>query len=63
MNKDQIKGKATDLGGKAQQKVGEMTGDAEQQAKGLGNQAKGKVQEGMGDLKNIGRDREKPETD
>jgi uncharacterized protein YjbJ (UPF0337 family) len=52
MNKDQVKGKAGDMAGKAQQKVGEMTGDKEQQAKGLGKQVKGKAQEGLGDAKN-----------
>jgi uncharacterized protein YjbJ (UPF0337 family) len=52
MNKDQVKGKITDVAGKAQQKAGEMTGSKEQQAKGLGNQVKGKAQEGLGDAKN-----------
>ena len=52
MNKDQVKGKATDLAGKAQEKAGELTGSEEQQAKGLGKQVKGKVQEGIGDVKN-----------
>lgn len=51
MNKDQIKGKAKDIGGKIQEEVGKVTGSSEQQAKGLGNQAKGKVQEKYGDLK------------
>jgi uncharacterized protein YjbJ (UPF0337 family) len=55
MNKDQAQGKMKDLGGKAQQKVGEITGDEEQQAKGVGNRVKGKAQEGMGDLKNAAR--------
>jgi uncharacterized protein YjbJ (UPF0337 family) len=53
MNKDQIKGKATDLAGKAQEKLGELTGSKEQQAKGLAKQVKGKVQESVGDVKNI----------
>ena len=53
MNQDQVKGKANDVAGKVQQKVGEMTGSEEQQAKGLGKQVKGKVQETKGDVKNI----------
>jgi len=51
MNKDQVKGKATDIAGKAQEKFGEITGSKEQQAKGLAKQVKGKVQEGVGDVK------------
>lgn len=51
MNKDQIKGKAKDIAGKAQQKVGELTGSEKQQVKGLKNQAEGKIQKGVGDVK------------
>jgi uncharacterized protein YjbJ (UPF0337 family) len=36
-----------------QQTTGEMTGSKEQQAKGLGNQVKGKAEETKGDVKNI----------
>jgi uncharacterized protein YjbJ (UPF0337 family) len=51
MNKDQIKGKAKDIGGKIQEEAGKVVGSSEQQAKGLGKQAEGKVQEKAGDLK------------
>lgn len=51
MNKDQIKGKATDIAGKAQEKLGDITGSGEQQAKGLAKQVKGKIQKGFGDAK------------
>jgi len=51
MNEDQIKGKAKDIGGKAQEELGKVTGSSEQQAKGLGKQVEGKVQEKTGDLK------------
>jgi uncharacterized protein YjbJ (UPF0337 family) len=51
MNKDQIKGKAKDIGGKIQEEAGKLVGSSEQQAKGLGKQAEGKVQEKAGDLK------------
>lgn len=51
MNKDQIKGKAKDIGGKLQEEAGKITGSSEQQAKGLGKQVEGKVQEKAGDLK------------
>ena len=51
MNKDQVKGTAKDIGGKAQQKVGELTGSEKQQIKGLKNQAEGKIQKGVGNVK------------
>lgn len=53
MNEDQIKGKAKDIGGKVQQKVGEAVGSRQQQSEGLSNQAEGKVQEKVGDVKDI----------
>lgn len=53
MNKDQIKGKAKDIGGKIQEKVGEVIGSRQQQAEGLSKQAEGKAQEKVGDLKDI----------
>ena len=51
MNKDQVKGTAKDIGGKIQEKAGELVGSSEQQAKGLNKQAEGKVQKGVGDAK------------
>ncbi|SOD41519.1 CsbD family protein [Nitrosovibrio sp. Nv4] len=51
MNKDQIKGTAKDIAGKAQQDMGELTGSKEQQAKGLAKQGEGKIQKGVGDAK------------
>jgi uncharacterized protein YjbJ (UPF0337 family) len=53
MNEDQIKGKAKDIGGKIQQKGGEAVGSRQQQSEGLSNQAEGKVQEKVGDAKDI----------
>ena len=53
MNDDQIKGKAKDIGGKIQEKVGEATGSRQQQREGVSNQAEGKVQEKAGDVKDI----------
>ncbi|HZX27101.1 MAG TPA: CsbD family protein [Telluria sp.] len=50
MNKDQLKGKAKNLGGKIQEKAGELTGSSRQQAEGLKNQVKGKTQEKLGDV-------------
>jgi len=51
MNKDQVKGTAKDIGGKIQEKTGEVIGSSEQQAKGLNKQAEGKAQKGLGDAK------------
>lgn len=51
MNKDQLKGTAKDIGGKVQEKAGEITGSDTQQIKGLKNQVEGKVQKGVGDAK------------
>ncbi|UVW29841.1 CsbD family protein [Massilia sp. H6] len=51
MNEDQIKGKAKDVGGKIQEKTGEVTGNRQQQREGMSNQAEGKVQEKAGDVK------------
>jgi len=53
MNEDQIKGKAKDIGGKIQEKVGEAVGSRQQQSEGLSKQAEGKVQEKVGDVKDI----------
>lgn len=51
MDADQIAGKAKDLGGKVQERVGQMRGDAETQAKGLYHQAEGAAQEMYGQAK------------
>ena len=53
MNKDQAKGHMKDLAGKARAKLGSLIGNRKEQAKGLATQAEGKVQKGVGDLKNI----------
>jgi uncharacterized protein YjbJ (UPF0337 family) len=58
MNKDQAKGHMKDIAGKARQKVGEMTGNRSEQAKGMANRAEGKLQKGVGDLKNATRKRD-----
>ena len=51
MNKDQVKGKAKEVGGKIQQKVGEVTNSTGQQLKGVKHQVEGKVQQQVGNLK------------
>ena len=59
MNKDQVKGKAKDILGKVQEKAGQITGSATQQAKGVGKQIEGKVQKGVGDLEEAAKDSRK----
>lgn len=56
MNKDQVKGKAKDIGGKIQEEVGKAVGSNKQQAEGLRNQVEGKIQEKVGDVKEIVKD-------
>jgi uncharacterized protein YjbJ (UPF0337 family) len=51
MNKDQAKGIARDVAGKAQETVGQATGNGSQQAKGLAKQGEGKVQKTLGNAK------------
>jgi uncharacterized protein YjbJ (UPF0337 family) len=51
MNKDELKGSVKDIAGKAQQKVGELTGSETQQIKGLKNQAEGKMDKAVGKVK------------
>lgn len=56
MNKDQVARKAKDIGGKIQEEVGKAVGSHKQQAEGLRNQVEGKIQEKVGDLKEIVKD-------
>ncbi|MBA3479404.1 MAG: CsbD family protein [Lautropia sp.] len=51
MNKDQVKGSIKDAAGKVQEKVGQTTGNRDQEAKGLGKQVEGKTQKTVGDVK------------
>jgi uncharacterized protein YjbJ (UPF0337 family) len=50
MNRNQVKGAAKDVAGKVQRKVGELTGNENQQAKGAAKQVEGKVQKGVGNV-------------
>jgi len=50
MNKDQVKGVATDIAGKVQEEAGKLVGSKEQQVKGLSKQITGKLQKGLGDI-------------
>lgn len=51
VNKDQIAGKAKELGGAARKNVGKLTGDEEAQSRGAADQITGNVQKNYGKLK------------
>jgi uncharacterized protein YjbJ (UPF0337 family) len=51
MDKDRMKGAATRAGGRMKQAAGDMTGDTKMQAEGRMDQAKGKVQNAVGGMK------------
>ena len=51
MDKDRIKGSATNIGGKAKEAAGKVTGDSKLQGEGKRDQAKGKVQNAAGGIK------------
>ena len=51
MNRDQAKGHMKDIGGKIRQKIGKLTGNRSEQAKGMADRASGKLQKAAGDLK------------
>jgi uncharacterized protein YjbJ (UPF0337 family) len=54
MNKDEIKGKAKDIKGRVERQAGEWTGNKEAQMKGAADQVKGKMQSGVGKMKDAG---------
>ena len=51
MDKDRAKGSATNLGGKVKEGAGKVTGDSKLQSEGKLDQAKGKVQNAIGGIK------------
>lgn len=56
MDKDRTEGKFDDVKGRVKRQVGEWTGDEETQAEGTADQAKGKIQNAWGRMKDAGRD-------
>lgn len=53
---DKIKGVANQVGGKVKEGIGKAIGNEQMQAEGLGQQAKGKVQQKMGEAKDAVKD-------
>lgn len=53
---DRFEGTARDFGGRVQQKVGELAGDAKTQANGLYNQAAGQAEQQVAKLSDVIKD-------
>jgi uncharacterized protein YjbJ (UPF0337 family) len=51
MDKDRVKGSATQAKGKIKEVAGKVTGDAKLKSEGKADQAKGKIQNAIGGLK------------
>ncbi|HPA40346.1 MAG TPA: CsbD family protein [Phenylobacterium sp.] len=56
MHKDTIKGAAKEAVGSAKQAIGKATGNERLEAEGAADKTAGKVQKGVGDLKDAARD-------
>jgi uncharacterized protein YjbJ (UPF0337 family) len=51
MDKDRVKGSATQAKGKVKEVAGKVTGDAKLKSEGQADQVKGKIQNALGGLK------------
>ncbi|MDP3853395.1 CsbD family protein [Phenylobacterium sp.] len=56
MHKDQIKGAAKDAAGSIKQAAGKATGNERLEAEGTADKISGKIQQGVGNLKDAARD-------
>lgn len=56
MDKDRVKGKVEDIGGRIERQAGEWTGDKKAQAEGMKHQVKGKARNAVGKIKDAGRE-------
>jgi uncharacterized protein YjbJ (UPF0337 family) len=55
MHKDEMKGAAKDMKGSVKEAAGKATGDREMEARGAAEKTAGKVQKGVGNLKDAAR--------
>jgi uncharacterized protein YjbJ (UPF0337 family) len=55
MNKDEIKGAAKDAKGSVKEAAGKVTGDDQMHAEGAAERTMGKIQKGIGNLKDAAR--------
>ena len=51
MNSDRLEGAAENLGGQAQEGLGDLTGDREQKARGMARQVAGRAQHAYGEAR------------
>ncbi|HVK41218.1 MAG TPA: CsbD family protein [Phenylobacterium sp.] len=56
MHKDQVKGAGKQAAGSVKQAAGKATGDRRMEAEGAAEKTAGKVQKGVGDMKDAARD-------
>jgi len=56
MDKDRIKGKLEDAGGRVERQVGEWTGDKNTESEGTVHQIRGKIRNAVGKAKDAARD-------
>ncbi len=59
MNKHQVKGMTNRATGEIKQQVGRLTGDTSTVARGEATEAKGRLQQGLGDAKEVVRNKER----
>lgn len=55
-HRDRVEGAAKNMGGRAKEAAGKMTGDEKLKAEGRADQARGKVQNAVGGMKDTFRD-------
>ncbi|HEV2531056.1 CsbD family protein [Phenylobacterium sp.] len=55
MHKDEIKGAAKDMSGSMKEAAGKATGDRDMEARGIAEKTEGKVQKGVGNIKDAAR--------
>jgi uncharacterized protein YjbJ (UPF0337 family) len=60
MNRDQVKGRAKEAGGKAKEVAGRVTGNRTMEGKGIAKKTLGKIQKSLGDSAERSRERRKP---
>lgn len=56
MNKDQVKGAAKEIAGKAQKELGDALDSPKHQAKGMAREAEGKLQKNVGNARETVKD-------
>ena len=55
MHKDEIKGAAKDMKGSMKEAAGKATGNRDMEARGIAEKTEGKVQKGVGNIKDAAR--------